>query len=310
MILSRAFHNLRPIDALNLVFGLFLTSLILIVLPRIESPFLLIGINLFVSVVIIVVARLAQHSSSKLLLTLYDWYPAVLIYFVYKELYVIMHAFAMPDCDDVLIAIDRWMFFGVDPTVWLYQFSSPVVTEILQIAYTSFYFLMTAIALELYLKKEFQKFSLVMFAIVYGFWLSYIGYLLVPAVGPRFTLHDFHKTDVELPGLWLTEFFRDAINAGESIPKGAPNAVELAQRDVFPSGHTQMTLIVCYYAVKFKARLRYILIFLGILLIIGTVYLRYHYVIDLIAGALFMMLTVWSAPIIIKWWKQQSHSSL
>lgn len=295
---------------LNLVFGLFLTLLLLMVFSRIESDLFLIGTNVIISITIILLARASQNSHSKLLRTIYEWYPAVLIYLVYKEIYFIMHALALNDFDDVLIAIDRWMFFGTDPTVWLHQFSSPVLTEILQIAYTSFYFLMIGLALELYLRKELEKFTLVMFAIVYGFWLSYIGYLLVPAVGPRFTLHDFHSTDVELPGLWLTQFFRDMINAGESIPKGALNAFDLAQRDVFPSGHTQMTLIVLFYAVKFKVRSRYFLVVFGTLLIVGTVYLRYHYVIDLIAGALFMLFTIWTAPNLIAWWKRKSNVSL
>jgi membrane-associated phospholipid phosphatase len=42
---------------------------------------------------------------------------------------------------------------------------------------------------------------------------------------------------------------------------------------------------------------------MAILLIIGTVYLRYHYVIDVIAGALFFLLTVWSGRRIITWWE-------
>jgi membrane-associated phospholipid phosphatase len=41
----------------------------------------------------------------------------------------------------------------------------------------------------------------------------------------------------------------------------------------------------------------------GISLIVATVYLRYHYVIDLIAGAAFMLFTIWSGRYIEQWWK-------
>lgn len=232
---------------------------------------------------------------------LHDWYPVPVIFFTFKEVYVIIQSMTYPDIDHVLIAIDRWIF-GVDPTVVLHQFSSPLVTEILQIAYTSFYFIMLTLGIELYLKKEIGKFTFSTFTLSYGFYLSYIGYLLFPGVGPRFTLHDFHTLDMELPGLWLTEFLRNTINAGESIPPGAADAFTHAQRDVFPSGHTQMTLIVFYFASKYKLTSRYVLYGLGTLLIIGTVYLRYHYVIDLFAGALFMAFTVWTAPKIARWW--------
>jgi membrane-associated phospholipid phosphatase len=143
-----------------------------------------------------------------------------------------------------------------------------------------------------------------MFTLLYGFFLSYIGYLLFPGVGPRFTLHDFYQLNEELPGVFLTNGIRDIINAGESIPKGAANALALAQRDVFPSGHTQMTLIVMYFAATYKLTSRYVLYTFGTLLIVATVYLRYHYVIDVLAGAAFMWLTIWTAPKLLSWSKR------
>jgi membrane-associated phospholipid phosphatase len=107
---------------------------------------------------------------------------------------------------------------------------------------------------------------------------------------------------VELPGLYLTNFLREIVNAGESIPAGTPNPALVVQRDAFPSGHTQMTLLVMYLSIKFKSRSRYFFIPNGTLLIFATVYLRYHYVVDLIAGAIFMVLTLWLGKHLFKWW--------
>jgi len=78
------------------------------------------------------------------------------------------------DYDDVLIAADRWLF-GVDPTHWLMQFSTPWVTEILQIAYTLFYVLFLLIGIELYRRTDKDPFHFFMFTCVYGFFLSYVG---------------------------------------------------------------------------------------------------------------------------------------
>ena len=36
-----------------------------------------------------------------------------------------------------------------------------------------------------------------MFTCVFGFYLSYLGYFALPAVGPRYTLHDFNSLDAE-----------------------------------------------------------------------------------------------------------------
>ncbi len=78
----------------------------------------------------------------------------------------------------------------------------------------------------------------------------------------------------------------------------------LAQRDAFPSGHTQMALISLYLAHQYRLKSRFILYLLGTLLIISTVYLRYHYVIDVIGGVIFMIITVWTAPKIVALWER------
>jgi membrane-associated phospholipid phosphatase len=47
-----------------------------------------------------------------------------------------------------------------------------------------------------------------------------------------------------------------------------------------------------YLGWKFHARSRWFLYVVGVLLIVATVYQRYHYVIDLIAGAAFAVLCI------------------
>ncbi len=291
--------SLRPVDALVIAFGIFLTTIDFIIVPF-PTALLLALANTVAGIAIIAFSNYRAHHPS--ISWLHDWYPVPVIFLTFKEIYVIIHSMQRPDFDNLLISIDRWLL-GCDPTVFLYQFSHPVLTEILMLAYTSFYFIMITLAIELYARKQIENFAFSTFTISYGFYLSYIGYLFFPGIGPRFTLHEFSLTDIELPGIWATTFLRDIINAGESIPKGAANAMTLAQRDVFPSGHTEMTLIVLYFAHKYKLKSRYVLYIAGTLLIIATVYLRYHYVIDLIAGAVFMIVTVSTAPRIARWWE-------
>ncbi|MDA3860375.1 MAG: phosphatase PAP2 family protein [Melioribacteraceae bacterium] len=205
------------------------------------------------------------------------------------------------DCDPYLIAIDKFIF-GVNPTQFLYQFSNPFLTEILQLAYASFFILPLILLIELQTRKQILNFKFVAFSLVLGFILSYIGYFLVPAIGPRFTLHEFEMTNIELPGLWLTNYLREIVNIAESVPAGTPNPIEVVQRDVFPSGHTQMTLITMYLSYRLKTKFRYFIYPVGTLLIIATVYLRYHYVADLIGGLLFMILTMYLSQILFNWW--------
>jgi membrane-associated phospholipid phosphatase len=258
-------------------------------------------IEIAVIIFVVVSAQLHFNNSNSFWKYLHLWYIAPLVFITFKQLYFMIHPIHPIDYDDWLIAADRWIF-GVDPTVWFYQFSHPIITEILQIVYTSFYILPIILGVELVIKKKYLEFEFAAYMVVYGFFLSYLGYFTLPAVGPRFTLHDFYSIDMELPGIFLTSSLREFVNWGESIPKGTVNPAQFVQRDVFPSGHTQLTLVVMILSYKFKANTRYFLIPAGILMIIATVYLRYHYVIDLIAGFVFMLLTFWSGKYLYRKW--------
>ena len=195
--------------------------------------------------------------------------------------------------------------FGVNPTHLLQKIAFPLLTEILQIIYGSFYLLPIMLCLFLLRNKERVVFEYAIFSVIYGFYLSYIGYFALPGVGPRFTLHDFSLMNIQLPGVWLTSYLRDFVNIGESIPPGTLNPALVVQRDVFPSGHTMITLLVMYLSVKLKSRSRYFFIPIGTLLIFSTVYLWYHYVIDLVGGMLFMIFSVWSGKYIFNWWQRR-----
>jgi membrane-associated phospholipid phosphatase len=63
-----------------------------------------------------------------------------------------------------------------------------------------------------------------------------------------------------------------------------------------------MTLIVMYLAHRYRIMSRWWLTAVGSLLIISTVYLRYHYVTDLIGGGLVMLFTIWTAPALVSIW--------
>jgi membrane-associated phospholipid phosphatase len=299
--MRNTFRSLRPVDLLVIVFAAVLSVILLVFSAGGSEAYIVVAINIIASIGILAISVAVSHRPNKIVQVIHDWYPVPTIFFMFKEVHVVLQALGRSDWDDLLIAVD-YAVFQLHPTQWLQQFSFPLLTELLQIAYTSYYFIMLTVGIEVFLRHDREKFSYVLFAIVYGFFLSYIGYIVVPAVGPRFTLHDFYALDAELPGLALTTPIRDLLNTGESIPKGAVNALALAQRDAFPSGHTQMALISLYLAYQYRLRSRYVLYVFGTLLVISTVYLRYHYVVDLAGGALFTLFTIWTAPKLVAWW--------
>lgn len=294
MNVRRVTAYLHSADLLIIAFFLFLSAVNIVFAARIPHWFLMILINTAVIGAICLLGWARHCTGWALLAVIHDWHVAPTVFFTFKELYFMIKPIHLGrDYDDVLIAADRWLF-GVDPTHWLMQFSAPWLTEILQIAYTLFYALFLLIGIELYRRDDRAFFHFFMFTCVYGFYLSYVGYFFLPAVGPRFTLHDFSALDRDLPGIFLTPYLRWFVNIGGSVPLGVPNgsAIAATQRDVFPSGHTMMTLVLIFMSLRFRIRLRFFIAVTGALLIVATVYERYHYVVDLIGGALFMVVCV------------------
>lgn len=294
---------LNVFDICVVIFYLFLIFLNIIFKDRVTHTFSLLLIEILMIIFVFITAYQHYLGRNSFWKNLHFWYLAPMIFITFKQLYFMVHPIHPKDYDDILIQIDRWLF-GVDPTHFLQKFSHPLLTEILQIVYTSFYLLPIIVGIDLIRNKKYEEFEFSAFLIVYGFFLSYLGYFSLPAVGPRFTLHNFFDINKELPGLFLTQYLREFVNIGESIPNGTINPHELVQRDVFPSGHTQMTLLTMYATVKFNTKTRYFIIPIGLLLIFSTVYLRYHYVIDVIAGVIFMIITLWTGRKIYRAWNK------
>ena len=297
--------NLSAFDLVVVTFFSLLTIINIIYYDRVSQWLTFICLNIFIIVFVFLISFLEQKSDKKAWHIIHYWYIAPLILFTFKEIYFMIQPIRQTDYDYLFIQIDRWLL-GTDPTHFLYKFSTPLLTEILQIIYGMFYLLPILLGLFLYCKKRYLAMDYVVFSIVYGFYLSYLGYFALPGIGPRFTLHDYNTINQTLPGLFLTNVLREIVNIGESIPAGTLNPASVVQRDVFPSGHTMITLIVMYLSVKLKSRSRYFLVPVGSLLIFATVYLWYHYVIDLIAGFAFMVFSLWSGKIIFNWWRRKT----
>jgi membrane-associated phospholipid phosphatase len=186
-------------------------------------------------------------------------------------------------CDALLIAVDQAMF-GVHPTVWMERLINPTLSALLQLAYISYYFIPLALGIVLIARGRFAAFEDVLFGILLCFYLSYVGYLLFPAIGPRFTL-----SHLQTQGLQLSPFM-------ETIQETL-NALEKNKTDAFPSGHTAVALMSLYYAWKERENKLFALLLPVVTgLIVSTVYLRYHYVIDVLAGMALTGLTIALAP--------------
>ncbi len=299
------FGEFTPVDFVFLAFIAIMAVISVINYDTVDLNHVLLNLGAM-TLIIFFVNWLAFGSKSKWIRATHSFYIVPLAWFVFKTVEKISYPIHGHDFDPVLIRIDHAMF-GTDPTIWLFHHFPivPLFTEFMQFCYFTYYFLPVIVAIELFIHRhdhpnedhsndELEQFR---FIVIYGLLASYICYLLMPGIGPRFTLHEFSNISNELPGLWITEPLRMLINAGENITSlmTSTEAAKVVTRDVFPSGHTEMTLLCILMAFKFRVRSRWFVLFFGTGLFFSTVYLRYHYAIDVIAGALLAIITLYTA---------------
>jgi membrane-associated phospholipid phosphatase len=307
--LRRLVRPLLGHDVLTVGFLGLLSAIAVAVSGNFDGWRILLVENALLIVGIIALAEADARAKSKFLHVVHLFYIAPMIFAGFKEVYMLIRPVNPAEFDDLLIGIDYAMF-GVHPTQWLLRIAWPPLTEYLQLCYTLFYLLPVALAVEFIVRKREDLYDDVVLVFVYGFYLSYIAYFALPAVGPRFTLHDFASTPRELPGVVITDALRAFINAGESISTDAPNPRAEAQRDAFPSGHVQMSLLAIWIAWRHRARIRLPVTIVAGSLVFATVYLRYHYVVDVLGGLIFFLITVATVPRIERWVARFRRSSL
>jgi membrane-associated phospholipid phosphatase len=211
-----------------------------------------------------------------------NWYPLPYVGSCYKEMAILIHAIRRTDAEQFLADLD-FRIWHAYPSIWLERIYSPWLSEYLQVVYTLFIPAVLLVAFLLWKKGRFAEFQYYGFLIALGFLTSYIGYLLVPARGPRFLLK--HLEQIPLQGLW---FFHSM--------QGTLDKLESAHYDCFPSGHTELTILAWWGSRLIGNRLFRVYFAYTLSIIFATVYLRYHYTVDLLAGAILALILILASP--------------
>jgi membrane-associated phospholipid phosphatase len=279
-------QRLSPADTVFIAYLIILSALVLLAVERVEIWLQLLVIHTAAIAFIVALAKIIAPPFGALGAFVRGWYPVAFIPATFKELSYLIPRLHPRDFDWQLAAIDHRMF-GVHPTVWMERLLFPPLTEVLQIIYASYYFLPIILGAVLWRKGWMEKFHFWVFVLMFGFYLSYLGYIAVPAIGPRFILAA--EQTQPLAGVWFFETIRATLDKAEGIT-----------RDCFPSGHTELTILVLYYAYRFHRPTFYWMLGPVLALIFSTVYLRYHYVIDVIAGAALALFVILIAKFIFR----------
>lgn len=299
-LLRKGATSIQAYDVYTLIMLVIFTVLALAYYPYIPVASSKLVLNAFLAGSVGALILLHALTSVPLFSVLRRFYVIPMIYLMYDQVHAYVRLVHPVDYDTQLIAADRWLFGG-DPTVWMGTWAHPALTEYLQLCYFLFYLLPIMQAVELWRKGAWEDLDVFARGMTFCYFISYLAYFAMPAIGPRFTLHDFTATDLELPGLWLTPWLRDIVNIGGGVALGVTDPASVVNRDCMPSGHTMMTLVNILLGFRFRSQFRWWFVVIGSSLILSTVYLRYHYAVDVLVGAALALATLPLEPFVAAW---------
>lgn len=180
-----------------------------------------------------------------------------------------MEALRAPKADGLLQHIDRQLL-GVNPSILVEPFIHPVLTDVMSACYLLFFPYLLLAHLDFFRRPEDDTLRRFCDGLYTVYAVGLLGYVLLPAAGPYVAMADQFRAPLE--GGWLTRVH-------EAIVVRGTNGV-----DVFPSLHCAVTAFLLFFDRRHApARYRRLLVPVAVLWA-STIYLRYHYFVDIVAG--------------------------
>jgi hypothetical protein len=186
--------------------------------------------------------------------------------------------------DFELYSLDM-LLFGVEPAVYMDRFVNAVTTEWFSFFYFSYFFILALHVIPvLFFVKHARLLGEFALGMLIVFCVGHTVYMLVPGYGPYRAIADTFQNPFPA-GMWL-----DTVMA--TVAQGG------AQKDIFPSLHTAAPTFIALYSFRHRDKLpfRYswpFVAFFAVNIVIATMFLRWHWVIDVVAGLLLAATASW-----------------
>jgi membrane-associated phospholipid phosphatase len=225
------------------------------------------------------------NPANRVLAFLRYFYPMLMYGPFYWETGKLNHLLVSGFLDPSFIRMDGRLFGAQPGLVFMERLPYLALSEIFYAAYFSYYLMIAGVALALYLRNR-DHFSHYVSVTSFVFYVCYVTYILVPVVGPLVFLRD-------IPGYQLPAYVRapTAPSFPASVRVGlfyrlmewvyypfeAPGAS-------FPSSHVAVAIVTVYFSFLYLRWIRWPHFVAMILLCAATVYCRYHYAVDVVAG--------------------------
>lgn len=214
------------------------------------------------------------------------FYPVLLYTAFYRETGMLNEMFTPTYLDPHLVRAEQWLF-GFQPSLaFMDVLPYLAVSELMYAAYFSYYVMIAGIGLTLFLRDRTQFFHYVS-VVSFVFYTCYLMYIFLPVSGPRLFFHTVDR--FQFPPEWLA--WGAAHPLPDVVQRGPFYKIISAIYAIFepagaamPSSHVAVALTTVWFSFSYLPRIRYVHAVAAGLLCLSTVYCRFHYAVDVVAG--------------------------
>lgn len=227
------------------------------------------ALHLSIAAGIACLAWRASHSRSAVVRFARHWYPLPLYIFFFEELQELVHALFPGWFDRWLIAFD-YSLARAHPSVWLAQFASPVLNDLMQFSYMTYFLYLIILPMILYARREHLAFWTVMTSTAIAHYSVYVVSVLLPIESPHYSLAAIQTKT--LAGGYCTALI-DLVERFGRVHGAA-----------FPSAHVAGSMVAILASWRYRRWLFWVCLPFFASMCVATIYGRYHYVADVLAG--------------------------
>ncbi|HEY4106959.1 MAG TPA: phosphatase PAP2 family protein [Polyangiaceae bacterium] len=244
----------------------------------------------YLTAIVLVRGRVLRHHWLTALVYRVGIYgPVQISYFFLKHILPLLNTVTL---DQKLYRLDL-LLFHVEPAMAWDRYVNPVTTEWFSFFYFSYFLLMAAHVVPLlFFGRRKQIVGEFTFAMLLLFSIGHTLYMVVPGYGPYRAMADSFQHSFPM-GPWH-ELVMSAVHSGGAL------------MDIFPSLHTGAPTAIALFSYRNRDKLpfRYtwpIVTFAAANIIVATMFLRWHYLIDVVAGFSIAAIVVLVSRPVVRW---------
>ena len=283
---------LQATDAIVLATLALFTVLTLVLCRRIEGWDFLVLRNLLVFAAYLAFQQMAARTRFRPAKFALRLLPVTLTYgylfLAVDKLQLILHGCFL---DEVVMRLEAALFGG-QPTLWLQQFTKPVMTEWFMFAYLFYFPMYPILCAIIYFRDGEAAMEDCFFTLGLANILCDLGFILFPVAGPMAAMGD--RYTVPLNGYcftWLGEWVRTRLQ----FPGGS-----------IPSPHCAAATVMWAMAYRYHRPTFWLLLPFVLSLYVSTFYGRYHYVSDAVWGIATGVVAARLAPALTRAWERRT----